>query len=134
MPFFEISGRIFETEYGPITEKEVFEAIDDMTAFYIMTGGDFTDFDSEAVDKITQIAHDKLESIVNMSLGIGLGISSLVPGPAGVPVRKGVSLIATGLKWAASSQTLDAAMRRRIMFEVRRERAKAIRAQEEGRK
>jgi len=134
MPFFELGGKIFETEYGPITEKEVFEAIDDMTAFYIMTRGDFSDFDSQAVDKITQIAHDKLESIINMSVGVGLGISSLVPGPAGTPVRKGLGIFVSGLKWAANSETVDAAMRRRIMYEVRIERAKAMRAQEEGRK
>ena len=106
LPFFEIGGQVFETEYGPITEKEVFEAIDDMTAFYIMTQGDFSGFDSGSVDKITQIAHDKFESIVNMSLGVGLGLSSLVPGPAGVPVRKGIGILATGIKWVSGSETL----------------------------
>ena len=134
MPFFEIGGKLFETEYGPITEMDVIDLIDDMTAMYIITKGDFSGFDPNAVDKITQIAHDKFESILNLSLGVGLGLSSLVPGPAGIPVRKGVGVLATGMQWIAGSSSLDAAMRRRVKYEVMRLHAKQQRAIEEGRK
>jgi len=134
MPFFELGGKIFETEYGPITEMDVIDAIDDMTAMYIISKGDFSGVDPNAVDKITQIAHDKFESILNMSLGVGFGISSLVPGPAGIPVRKGVGIFAGGMQWIAGSSSLDAAMRRRVKYELAREYAKQQRAIEEGRK
>jgi len=134
MPFFELGGKIFETEYGPITEMNVIDAIDDMTAMYIITDGNFDGLYDGAIDKITQIAHDRFESILNMSLGIGLGLSSLVPGPAGIPVRKGVGVLATGMQWVAGSSSLDAAMRRRVKYEVMREHAKQQRAIEEGRK
>ena len=70
MPFFELGGKIFETEYGPITEMDVIDAIDDMTAMYIITQGDFSGFDPNAVDKITQIAHDKFESQYAKSLAV----------------------------------------------------------------
>jgi len=121
MPFFEIGGEVFETEYGPITEKEVFEAIDDMTAFYILSEGDFSDFKLKAAeDKIMGIAHETMERVVNTSLGIGLGISSLVPGPMGGPVRKSIGLFAGGVRLVTGSETVDALMRRQVKQELRR--------------
>ena len=138
MPFFELGGKIFETEYGPINEMHILDALDDMTAMYVITGGNFDGLYDGAVDKITQIAHDRFESVLNMSLGIGLGLSSVVPGPAGIPVRKVISGFATGAKWFAGSSTLDAAMRRQAKHELKKKYAriqmKEQRRIEEGRK
>lgn len=133
MPFFEISGKIFETEYGPITEMDVIEAVDDMTAMYIITKGDFSDIPTGSVDKITKHAKDEFERNLNMSLGVGLGISSLIPGPAGPLVRKGLGGFAATLQYLANSQALDAYTRMKVKQELRKEYAK-IQAREEGRR
>ena len=133
MPWFEIGGKLFETEYGPITEMDVIDAIDDMSAMYIISGGDFNGIDPNAVDKITQIAHDKLQSIVDGALGVGLGLSSLVPGPAGPIVRRATGGFAVGMRYVTNSSALDAAMRRRVLYEVKRRQAMQQRALE-GRK
>ena len=125
MPYFEMKGHIFETEYGPITEMDVFEAIDDMTAMYILSEGDFSDVRIRAAeDKIVAHAHDVFERQVNSALGIGLGISSLVPAPMGAPVRKAVGLFAGGVRLVTGSKTVDAEMRRRVKHELKREVAK----------
>jgi len=138
MPFFEISGELFETEYGPITEKEVFEALDDMTAYYILSEGNFSDLRLKAAEeKVMATAHETLERITNTALGIGLGLTSLVPGPMGAPVRKSIGLFAGGLRLATGSQTVDALMRRRVKAEIRymvlRKEIALRKAQQEGR-
>ena len=83
MPFFEISGEIFETEYGPITEKEVFEAIDDMTAFYILSEGDFSDV---RLQRFEEIAMDAAHRSLRKSVRSGVGV---VDDGAGAPPRRG---------------------------------------------
>ena len=133
MPFFEIGGKIFETEYGPITEKEVFEAIDDMTAFYILSEGDFSDVRYQNLERIAmQAARETLEHSINTGVGVGLGISSLVPGPLGAPIRKTTGLLAAGLRTIGGSKAVDAAMRKQIKHQIRLEMKKQ-RAREEGR-
>jgi len=120
MPFFEISGELFETDYGPITEKEVFEAIDDMTAFYILSEGNFSDIRLKAAEESVMAgAHETLQRITDTAVGISLGITSLVPDPLGAPVRKSVGLFGGGLRLATGSQTVDALMRRRVKAEIR---------------
>ena len=133
MPFFEISGEIFETEYGPITEKEVFEAIDDMTAFYIMSEGDFTDIRLVKLEEIGMAAaHESLRKSVRSGIGIvALPISAL-PGPHGAVARKVLSTATAILEYGMGSNTADAYMRSQIKKEIRDRVRKEI-ARQEGR-
>ena len=121
MPFFEISGKIFETEYGPITEKEVFEAIDDMTAFYILSEGDFSDVRLARMEEhAVATAKATGEHIVRSTIGaISLPIS-VIPGPMGGVARKTVAVTAFGLELLLASNTHDAYLRSQIKKEIKR--------------
>lgn len=133
MPWFEIGGELFETEYGLITEKEVFEALDDMTAFYILSEGNFDEIRLHKLERIGMAAaHETLQHSVRTGLGIGAGIASIVPGPAGAPVRKSVGVLASVLELAMASSTTDAYMRSQVKKEIKR-RVDRERAKEEGR-
>lgn len=121
MPFFEISGEIFETEYGPITEKEVFEAIDDMTAFYILSEGDFSDIRLAKLEEIGMAAaHESLRRSVRSGIGIVALPISAIPGPHGTVARKTVSVATGVLELAMGSNTADAYMRAQVKKEIRR--------------
>jgi len=133
LPFFEIGGKLFETEYGPITEKEVFDALDDMTAFYILSEGNFDDVKLGNLERIGMAsAHETLQSITRSGMGIGLLGSSLVPPPYGAPVRKTIGLTAAMLEYVVGSSTVDAYMRHQIRQRIKRE-VDRQRAEEEGR-
>jgi len=134
MPFFEISGEIFETEYGPITEKEVFEAIDDMTAFYILSEGDFSDIRLAKLEEIGMAAaHESLRKSVRSGIGIVALPISAIPGPGGTVARKTVSTATAILELVMGSNTVDAYMRAQIKKEIRDRVQKDI-ARQEGRR
>ncbi len=134
MPFFEISGEIFETEYGPITEKEVFEAIDDMTAFYILSEGDFSDVRMAQLEEIAMsAAHETLRRSVRSGIGIVALPISVIPGPGGTVARKTVSSATALLELVMGSNTVDAYMRSKIKKEIRDRVQKDV-ARQEGRK
>ncbi len=134
MPFFEISGEIFETEYGPITEKEVFEAIDDMTAFYILSEGDFSDVRMAQIEEIAMsAAHETLRRSVRSGIGIVALPISVIPGPGGAVARKTVSSATALLELVMGSNTVDAYMRSKIKKEIRDRVQKDV-ARQEGRK
>ena len=133
MPFFEISGEIFETEYGPITEKEVFEAIDDMTAFYILSEGDFSDVRLQSLEDIgMEAAHRSLKKSVRSGIGIIALPISAIPGPHGKLARKTVSSATAILELAMGSNTADAYMRSQVKKEIRDRVRKEV-ARQEGR-
>jgi len=133
LPWFEIGGKLFETEYGPITEKEVFEALDDMTAFYILSEGNFDEIRLQKLETIGMAsAHETLQRAVRTSLGVGAGIASLIPGPAGAPTRKTVGVLTGILEYAIGSNTTDAYMRSKIKKEIKR-RVERERDKQEGR-
>jgi len=133
MPFFEISGEIFETEYGPITEKEVFEAIDDMTAFYILSEGDFSDVRLQRLEEIAMdAAHRSLRKSVRSGVGVVALPISAIPGPGGFLARKTTSAITTVLELGMGSNAADAHMRSQVKKEIRR-RVQLEVARQEGR-
>jgi len=133
MPWFEIGGELFETEYGSITEKEVFEAIDDMTAFYILSEGNFDEVRLHNLERIgMEAAHASAQRAVAAGVTAGLIASSLVPGPLGGTARKTVGIVTAGLELLVNSQTADAYMRSKIKKEIRSRAARA-RENQEGR-
>jgi hypothetical protein len=133
MPFFEISGEIFETEYGPITEKEVFEAIDDMTAFYILSEGDFSDVRLQRLEEIgMEAAHRSLRKSVRSGVGVVALPISLIPGPGGLLARKTTSAITSILELGMGSNASDAYMRSQVKKEIRDRVRKEV-ARQEGR-
>jgi len=133
MPWFEIGGKLFETEYGPITEKEVFEALDDMTAFYILSEGNFDEIRLQKLEQIGMAsAHETLQRTVRSGMGIGAGIASVIPGPGGNAARKSIGVLTGILEYAMFSSTTDAYMRSQIKREIKRKFDREL-ARQEGR-
>ncbi|AXH79475.1 MAG: hypothetical protein [Circular genetic element sp.] len=105
-----------------------------MTAFYILSEGDFSDVHYQNFERIAMAsAHETLQHAVNTGLGIGLGLSSLVPGPLGSPVRKTIGVFAGGVRAFTGSSTADAIMRKRVKESIRNRVIKEELARQQGR-
>ncbi|AXH78648.1 MAG: OmpA/MotB protein [Circular genetic element sp.] len=92
-----------------------------MTAFYILSEGDFSGVRYQNLERIAMAsAHETLQRVTNTGLGVGFGISSIVPGPLGAPVRKTLGIFAGGVRLVTGSKAVDAYMRKEVKKEIRR--------------